>query len=62
MNESIKITFSPDGKVKIEGKEFHGSNCHQAMEFLNAALGRVKSEDLKPEALNQQNEQQNQIQ
>ena len=50
----------PDGSTKIETKGFVGSECRDASQFLEKALGKPTAETLKPEfhqAISQQQQQ-----
>ncbi|MCA9118390.1 MAG: DUF2997 domain-containing protein, partial [Planctomycetaceae bacterium] len=42
----MQITIRPDGSSEIETKGFSGSECRQASEFLERALGQRSSEQL----------------
>ncbi|MCA9139834.1 MAG: DUF2997 domain-containing protein [Planctomycetales bacterium] len=39
----------PDGSAKVETNGFTGSECRDASQFLEKALGKTYSEKLKPE-------------
>ena len=45
----IQITVRPDGSSEIETKGFTGSECRQASEFLERALGQQTKEQLTAE-------------
>ena len=45
----IEIVISPTGETKIETKGFTGSECRDASKFIEQALGKQTSEQLKPE-------------
>ena len=45
----MQITIRPDGSSEIETKGFSGSECRQASEFLERALGQRSSEQLTAE-------------
>ena len=49
MKPTIEIIVSPTGEFTIEGVGFKGSDCEQATQFLEAALGVVNSKVKKPE-------------
>ena len=49
MNKSIVVIISPQGETKIETKGFAGTECQQASEFLEKALGQRQSEQLTAE-------------
>ncbi len=45
----IEIVISPNGQTQIETKGFTGSECRDASKFIEQALGKQASEQLKPE-------------
>jgi hypothetical protein len=47
--KTIDILITPDGQSRIETKGFAGSDCRQASEFLEQALGTRTSEQLTAE-------------
>lgn len=47
--KTINIIFSTDGQSRIETRGFTGSRCKDASRFLEAALGKVSSEQLTAE-------------
>tara|TARA_R110000868_G_scaffold231065_2_gene484393 strand:- start:9173 stop:9367 length:195 start_codon:yes stop_codon:yes gene_type:complete len=47
--KTIDIIFSTDGQSRIETRGFTGSRCMDASRFLEAALGKVSSEQLTAE-------------
>ncbi|PHS11668.1 MAG: hypothetical protein COA78_09135 [Blastopirellula sp.] len=49
MSKTIEITVSPKGQTQIETKGFSGSECRQASEFLEKALGQQTQEQLTAE-------------
>ncbi len=49
MNQTIEIIIAPDGQSRIETQGFTGSDCRTASRFLEQALGKAISEQLKPE-------------
>ena len=49
--KTIDIIFSTDGQSRIETRGFTGSRCKDASRFLEAALGKVSSEQLTAEYL-----------
>ena len=49
MSQTIEIIVAPNGQTRIETKGFAGSQCRQASQFLEAALGRRTSEQLTAE-------------
>jgi hypothetical protein len=58
MSKTIEIVISPAGETRVETKGFAGSQCRQAGEFIEKALGKRTSEQLTAEfyqrAANQQ--------
>lgn len=48
-NNSIEIIIAPDGITRIETQGFQGSECRQASQFLEQALGEPQREQLKAE-------------
>ncbi len=56
----VEIVVAPDGQTKVETKGFVGSECRDASEFIERALGQQTSETLKAE-FHQQTSSQNQI-
>lgn len=46
MTKTIEVIIAPDGNVKIETKDFVGSECRQASATLEQALGLKDSERL----------------
>lgn len=49
MSQIIEIIVAPNGQTRVETKGFAGSQCRQASQFLEAALGRRTSEQLTAE-------------
>jgi hypothetical protein len=47
--KTIEITISPTGQTSIETKGFSGSECRQASEFIEKALGQRTGEQLTGE-------------
>lgn len=47
--KQIEIIVSPTGQSRIETRGFVGSECRQASEFLEQALGRRTGEQLTSE-------------
>ncbi len=45
--KTIEVIIAPDGSSRVETDGFSGSDCRQASEFLEHALGSRKSERLK---------------
>ena len=46
MNKTIEIVVSPQGQTRVETKGFAGSECQQASEFIEQALGQRIDEQL----------------
>jgi len=57
-NKTIEIIVSPSGKTRVETKGFAGSECRQASQFIEQALGQQTSEQLTAEFHQQANQQQ----
>lgn len=49
MNKTIEIIVAPNGQTRVETKGFSGSECRQASEFIEQALGQRQHEHLKAE-------------
>ena len=49
MSRTIEIIVAPNGQARVETKGFVGSECHQASQFIERALGQQTDELLKPE-------------
>jgi len=49
MSKIIEITVLPNGQTKVETKGFVGSECRQASQFMERALGQQTDEILKAE-------------
>ncbi|QDV20669.1 hypothetical protein Pan153_53450 [Gimesia panareensis] len=49
MKQTIEIIIAPDGQSRIESHGFTGNDCRTASRFLEQALGKSTSEQLKPE-------------
>ncbi|HCS52208.1 DUF2997 domain-containing protein [Rubinisphaera sp.] len=49
MNKTIEIIVTPDGQSRVETKGFTGSECRQASQFIEQALGQRTSEQLTAE-------------
>jgi hypothetical protein len=45
----IEIIVAPDGQTRVETKGFSGSECRQASQFIEQALGATISEQLTAE-------------
>ena len=59
--KTIEITVTPSGESKVETKGFSGSDCLEASQFLEDALGERTSERMTAEFY-QQSEQRQQAQ
>jgi len=49
MTEEILVEISPEGKVTMDAKGFHGKQCEVVMSEIEQALGEVSTVRLKPE-------------
>jgi len=49
MSKNIEITVLPNGETQVETKGFVGSECRQASQFLEKALGAASNEVLTAE-------------
>ena len=49
MNKTIEIVIAPNGQSRVETKGFKGSECRQASQFIEQALGQQTDELLKAE-------------
>ena len=49
MTKTIEITVSPKGETTVQTKGFAGSECRQASEFIEKALGQRTGEQLTAE-------------
>lgn len=49
MNKTIEIIVAPNGQTRVETKGFVGSDCRQASQFIERALGQQTDELLKSE-------------
>ena len=56
--KTIEITVSPAGQTSVETKGFSGSECRQASEFLEKALGQRTNEQLTGEFYAQESQSQ----
>jgi len=57
-SKTIEIIVAPNGQTRVETKGFTGSECRQASQFIEQALGQRTGEQLTPEFHQQANEQQ----
>lgn len=60
MNKTIEIIVTPDGQSRVQTKGFVGSECRQASQFIEQALGQRTSEQLTAEFHQSVQQQQNQ--
>lgn len=49
MSKTIEIIVAPNGQTRVETKGFVGSDCRQASQFIERALGQQTDELLKAE-------------
>ena len=49
MARIIEVTVSPQGEATVQTKGYAGSDCLQASQFIEQALGDVASERKTPE-------------
>ena len=49
MSKTIEIIIAPDGQSRVETKGFTSSECRQASQFIERALGQQTNELLKAE-------------
>jgi hypothetical protein len=49
LSKIIEIIIAPNGQSRVETKGFIGSECRQASQFLERALGQQSDELLKAE-------------
>ena len=58
MSKTIEIVVSPNGQTQVKTKGFTGSECRQASQFIEQALGQRTSEQLTSEFHQQASQQQ----
>ena len=58
MSKTIEIVVSPTGQTQVQTKGFVGSECRQASQFIEQALGQRTSEQLTSEFHQQASHQQ----
>jgi hypothetical protein len=56
--KTIEIVVSPNGQTQVQTKGFTGSECRQASEFIEKALGTRTQEQLTSEFHQQAGQQQ----
>ena len=49
MSKTIEIIVAPDGQTRVETRGFTGSECREASQLIERALGQQTSELLKAE-------------
>ncbi len=49
MSKTIDIVVAPNGQTRVETRGFAGTECQQASEFIEKALGRRADEQLTAE-------------
>ena len=49
MSQTIEIVVSPTGQTQVQTKGFVGSECRQASQFIEQALGKRTHEELTAE-------------
>ena len=49
MSQTIEIVVSPTGQTQVQTKGFVGSECRQASQFIEQALGKQTQEELTAE-------------
>ncbi len=58
MSKTIEIVVTPTGQTQVQTKGFTGSECRQASQFIEQALGQRTSEQLTAEFHQQASQQQ----
>jgi hypothetical protein len=58
--KTIEITVAPNGETKVETRGFVGTECRQASEFIEQALGKRTGERLTGEFYQRETQQQHQ--
>jgi hypothetical protein len=49
LSKTIEIIVAKNGHTQVETKGFTGSDCRQASEFIEQALGQTSNEHVKAE-------------
>ena len=57
-SKTIEIIVAPNGQTRVETKGFTGSDCRQASQFIEQALGQRTGEQLTAEFHQQAGQQQ----
>jgi hypothetical protein len=58
MSKTIEIVITPTGQTQVQTKGFVGSECRQASQFIEQALGKRTQEELTAEFHQQASQQQ----
>ena len=58
MSQTIEIVVTPTGQTQVQTKGFVGSECRQASQFIEQALGKRTQEELTAEFHQQASQQQ----
>ncbi len=58
MSKTIEIVVTPTGQTQVQTKGFVGSECRQASQFIEQALGKRTQEELTAEFHQQASQQQ----
>ena len=58
MSKTIEIIVTPTGQTQVQTKGFVGSECRQASQFIEQALGKRTQEELTAEFHQQASQQQ----
>ena len=58
MSKTIEIVVTPTGQTQVQTRGFVGSECRQASQFIEQALGQRTSEQLTAEFHQQASQQQ----
>ena len=58
MSKTIEIVVTPTGQTQVQTKGFVGSECRQASQFIEQALGKRTQEVLNAEFHQQASQQQ----
>ena len=58
MSKTIEIVVTPTGKTQVQTRGFVGSECRQASQFIELALGKQTGEQLTAEFHQQAGQQQ----
>ena len=58
MSKTIEIVVTPTGQTQVQTRGFVGSECRQASQFIEQALGKQTGEQLTAEFHQQASQQQ----